>query len=469
MRNMIKKFGLALVMAGLVAGCLPGSSAWAAEGMSTKAKADLDKQLTSMIGDEGVQVPALGVIVYKNGKKVYSKFVGRRYIDPQNKANDLPMTGDSRFRIASVSKQFTAFTIMQLVEQGKMNLDADASQYLGFKLRHPAYPQVPITVRMLLSHTSSLRDGNAYSTPPMYSVEEFFKPGGKFYDNGAHFALADQAPGKYFKYSNLNYGLLGTIIEKLTGVRFDKYQRDHILKQLDIKGSFNVGDFDEKEIKKLGVVYQKQNDGIWNEKGPWVAQIDDFRGKVQNPDQGLITNPDTRSKDTWYSLKQYKPGTNATIFSPQGGLRLSTNEMSHLLEMLLNRGYYKGRKVVKPELIDEMFKIHWRYDAKHPNGSNYGGSIEAYGLAEQPIFGNGTSRVVKDQAIDLQGHLGEAYGLLSGVMMRPHTKDGFVYISTGEAVAEDDDSRSAGNFSGNYVWEENIMQAICKNAFLRKD
>lgn len=62
-----------------------------------------------------------------------------------------------------------------------------------------------------------------------------------------------QAPGKYFKYTNLNYGLLGTNYWKLTGERFDKYQREHILKQLDIKGSYNVGDFDAQDLKSITV------------------------------------------------------------------------------------------------------------------------------------------------------------------------------------------------------------------------
>ena len=72
---------------------------------------------------------------------------------------------------------------------------------------------------------------------------------------------------------------------------------------------------------------------------------------------------------------------------------------------------------------------------------------------------------MKDHELDLVGHTGEAYGLLSGVFMIPGTKNGFIYMMNGEALAEDDDPRSAGKYSGNYVWEENIMDAICRNAF----
>ena len=72
----------------------------------------LDEELENMIGDNGSKVPGLGVIVFKNGKEVYSKFLGRRHIN-----QDKPLTRDTRFRVASISKMFTIFTIMQLVDQ----------------------------------------------------------------------------------------------------------------------------------------------------------------------------------------------------------------------------------------------------------------------------------------------------------------------------------------------------------------
>lgn len=423
----------------------------AASGMSKESKAALDKEINQMVGDEGSKVPGLGIIVYKDGKEVYKNFQGRRYIDPQDPKNDLPMTADTRYRIASVSKQFAVFGIMQLVDQGKINLDTDVSKYLGFTLRNPNYPDTAITTRMLMSHTSSLRDGDLYSAPPSEGLQSFFEPEGKYYEKGAHFAPAGQAPGKYFEYCNLNYGILGTIIERISGERFDRYMTKNVLKPMDIQGSYNVSDFDANEIKQVGVIYRKEKDGVWDEHGPWVAQKDDYRGQVQ-------ADP----------FKDYKLGTNATWFAPQGGLRISGNELSHLMQMLINNGTYEGRQIVRPDLLKEMFKVQWKYDPQHPNGSTYNGSIEAYGFGEQPIDGKGTSRVVKDRVVPLQGHLGEAYGLMSGVMMRPGTKDGFIYISTGEAVEEDTDPRSAGQFSGNYIWEENIMNAICMNAFTDK-
>ena len=63
------------------------------------------------------------------------------------------------------------------------------------------------------------------------------------------------------------------------------------------------------------------------------------------------------------------------------------------------------------------------------------------------------------------GHTGEAFGLLSMLCLRPNTKDGYIYIMNGEAVEEDEDERSAGKFSNNYIWEERLGDAICRHAF----
>jgi D-alanyl-D-alanine carboxypeptidase len=452
-----KQAAVFTLTAALTLSLLP-EGALQAEGRASlkpQVKAALDKDLTGLVGFSGTKVPGLAVIVYKDGVPVYSKFAGNRYIDPVQPAKNKPMTGDARFRIASVSKQFTAYTIMQLVDQKKIDLDADVSKYLGFRLRNPAYPKTPITARMLLSHTSSLRDDDEYTLAAPYSLESMFKPGWKFYDDGGHFG-SEGAPGEYFVYTNLNYGVLGTMIEKVTGQRFDKYQRDHILKQLDIKGSYNLGDFNARDLDNLGVIYRKQSGGQWQEQGPWVAQIDDLQGAVQNPDRA-----------GGYSLKYYKPGSNGTIFGPQGNLRISANELSHVLEMLINHGKYKGKQVIAPKLLDEMFKVQWKYSPALHNGDTENGSIEAYGLGVQPFYGTGTSRVSRDSSLNFQGHLGEAYGLLSGVLMRTGTKDGFVYIMNGVAFPEGG-HRSDGNYSGNYVWEENLMDAVCRNVFTDK-
>lgn len=413
----------------------------------------LDKNLENMIGDDGIKVPGLGVIIFKDGKEIYSKFLGKRNVETSK-----PVTRQTRFRAASVSKMFTIFTIMQLVEQGKINLDEDAGNYLDFELRNPNYQQKKITVRMLASHTSSLRDGKIYSIPPDTGVKEFFYPDGKFWEGGAHFAT--EPPEKFFTYSNLNYGLLGTIIETVTGKRFDIYQRENILSKLETKADYVPANLDAAEFEMLGKIYRKQNpDGIWNEFGDWYAQIDDY--KIQPAKNTLsLQNPYEENFRQDCDLKNYRVGTNATIFSPQGGLRISFEELAHALEMLINGGIYRGKKILSKKSVEEILTPHWIYNGT--NGDTCGGAILSYGLGIYFIDGKSSSRVCKDCALNLIGHTGQAFGLLAGLFFIPNSKTGFIYMMNGEALQEDFDPRSKGNFSGNYIWEEKIMNAVCK-------
>lgn len=381
-------------------------------------RAILDKEL------ENIDAPGLGVIIYKGGEEVYSKFLGKRDIK-----NSKPVTRNTRFRVASVSKMFTIFSVMQLVEQGKINLDDDASDYLGFELRNPNFPQKKITPRMLASHTSTLRDGKIYSIPPDLNVAEFFSPQGKFWEDGAHFSKLDN----YFTYCNLNYGLLGTIIENITGKRFDIYQRENIPAQLATKSEYLPGNFSPAEFEMLGKIYRKTD--------VWQPSMDDF--KVQ-PAKNFVSlqNPYAENFQGNYSLENYRVGTNATIFSPQGGLRISFEELAHTLEMLMNDGIFRGEKILSKNSLKEMFKPHWIYDGK--NGDTCGGVFLSYGLG---IYH------VKDFKINLIGHSGAAFGLLSGLFFIPDTKSGFIYMMNG--------SQEEDLPGGYYVCEKKIMNAVC--------
>src|SRR3954469_4910623 len=82
-----------------------------------------------------------------------------------DRARGRRLTIDDPVRIASISKLVVALGVMRLVEQGRLDLDRDVSDYLGSRLRNPAFPDRPITLRLLLSHRSSLRDGVDYAIP----------------------------------------------------------------------------------------------------------------------------------------------------------------------------------------------------------------------------------------------------------------------------------------------------------------
>ena len=75
----------------------------------------------------------------------------------------------------------------------------------------------------------------------------------------------------------MNYGILGTVIERVTGERFDVYQREHVLNPLNISGGYIVGNFSDATFEKVGTLYQKKRDGKWDESAPWAAQADNAK------------------------------------------------------------------------------------------------------------------------------------------------------------------------------------------------
>ena len=404
--------------------------------LSKPATKRLDAALANMLGQTEDKVPGLAVIVFKDGKEVYRNMMGNRFISPRNPKWNLPVTADSRFRVASISKIFTAAGYLKLAEQGKIKLDEDVSRYLGFTLRNPRFPNTVITSRMLLSHTSSIRDYPTPYVPFKSSIKEFFT-------SSNCWAPATQPPGIYFSYSNLNYVLLGTIIEKVTGQRFDHYMTKNLLKPLGISGSFNLLDFNSSELQKMGTLYRKPS----GSGKPYKAQIDDR--PIELPDTNRLAN--------------YRPGTNAGIFSPQGGLRISPDELSHMLQMLMDRGKYNGTQILTPATVQLMAKQLWKYDPLNPNGNIEDSSIESYGMPLQLFRGDGETRPAPNRpGFHLLGHLGEAYGFIGGLMWQPETQNGFLFLQNGCASSK---NNLKGTYSLNNRWEENFMKVIIDNVF----
>ena len=248
----------------------------------------------------------------------------------------------------------------------------------------------------------------------------------------------------------------------MTGERFDIYQKKYILNQLDTKADYVVGNLSKEEFNNLGTIYQKSKNGVWNEDLDWTAQVDNYS---KQPEKNIISIRSTADSDSsirYYNLNDYEVGTNATIFSPTGGLRISFEELSHCLQMLMNGGTYNGKQIINKECLDEMMKPQWTYNGN--NGDNYG-VMYNYGLGMYRIDGKSKARLCKDYDIDFIGHSGEAYGLISGLYFIPKTKSGAVFMINGTAIEPDTNPQSRGKFSNSYIWEENIMNPICQYIF----
>ncbi|MCP4221160.1 MAG: beta-lactamase family protein [bacterium] len=172
-------------------------------------------------------VPGMAIgVVYQN-KIVYAKGFGYKNINGKE-----PVTMSSIFHMASISKPFSATAIMQLAEQGKIDLDAPVTTYLPyFKLADENYKK--ITVRQMLGHDSGMDDSGDYQwDKPQYDAGALER-----YVRSIAEAKMIAAPGEKFRYSNVAFEVLGDVIAKLSGMSFADYQKKHILDKTGMKES----------------------------------------------------------------------------------------------------------------------------------------------------------------------------------------------------------------------------------------
>jgi CubicO group peptidase (beta-lactamase class C family) len=155
-----------------------------------------------------------------------------------------PMRANTLLNIASVTKTITCTAVMQLAERGKVRLDDDVNRYLPFQVRNPAHPEVSITVRQLLTHTSSITDGPAYQQSyacgdPRVSLNVWLRSyllaGGANYDAAANFGVWQ--PGEQWSYSNVAFGLLGLVIETVSRCSYMDYCIRNIFRPLGMTSS----------------------------------------------------------------------------------------------------------------------------------------------------------------------------------------------------------------------------------------
>ncbi len=213
----------------------------------------------------------LSVVAVCDGRIAGEWYAGLRDYD-----RNLPVNENTKYRIASISKFVMTTAMMKLYDQKRLDLDEDVSTYLGFNLRNPNHPDTPITVRMLLTHTSSINEGDSYDpflmasynnvSNPM-SFSELLVTGGKYY---ASDTWRKEAPGEYFTYCNANFGLAGTIIEKISGSA-SRSLSSRVFSSAGHK-RFVISE-GITDINNLAVIYGTEN-------GMWVPGTDNYKGDV---------------------------------------------------------------------------------------------------------------------------------------------------------------------------------------------
>jgi|GEM_PF-4443922 len=194
------------------------------------------------------RVAGVSACVFKDGEIVWTGAYGYANI-----AADRPVTSNTLFMLASISKTLTGTALLQLYEAGQLDLDVHANVYVPFDLINPHYPATQITSRRLLSHTSSLDDNWAimFSTyvqgdSPWLLADytyAYFDPEGSFYDPYANFE--NWPAGSRYEYCNHNFVVAGYLVEAITGIPFAQYCHDSVFVPLDMnETSWFVADLD---------------------------------------------------------------------------------------------------------------------------------------------------------------------------------------------------------------------------------
>lgn len=369
--TIIKKISLALTLTAVALftfNCSVDTTEMAADG---KIKRIMEE--TGAVG--------LAVAVVKDGEIIFSNTYGYKNLETKE-----AIAEDDLFRIASISKSFTTTALMTLVEQGKLSLDDDVSDLAGFAVRNPEYPDKVITLKMLLSHTSSLSDSQGYfeldvlnpETNPDYA---------KCYN--------DYEPGSQYEYCNLGFNTIGAIVEKYSEERFDNFIRKTVLDPMNLYANFNPDSLDRDKFVTL-YSYNEADSAAGTEAG-------------------FTPSPAAYASRSEIIENDYVHGYSTPVFSPTGGMKISARGLAAYMAMHMNHGTdpVTGTQIISEESARLM---------QTPVIDR--GEGETYCLALRT-----TENLIEGEV--MTGHTGSAYGLFSAMFFQPEKKIGIVMMTNG--------------------------------------
>ena len=298
---------------------------------------------------------------------------------------DKETSSDTIYRMASVSKVVVATAVLMLYDKGLVDLDEDISKYLGYTVRNPYFPDDIITIKMLMTQTSSLSDSDeevvGYDGVNMMTSFVDLKrlltdPSYEYYTNKTYLNVK---PGTVWHYSNFGCGILACILEKVTGTYFTDFVNEHIFHKLGLDASFRVDEI--KKQDKVASLYILKNNEFSLRR-----DVEKFREIL---------------------FPRYKLGNN--FRGPAGGMFISLKDLSKFMMCLMN----EDNPILKKDTIKLMRTVFWS-DPTH------------YGLYQK----KGLQLLILDiNDTTLYGHTGEAYGLRSFMLF--NSDYGYLFACNG--------------------------------------
>jgi CubicO group peptidase (beta-lactamase class C family) len=291
-----------------------------------------------------------------------------------NIAHRRATTPDTIFMLASISKTVMSVAVMQAVEDGLLDLDADVNDVVPFVVRNPRHPRDPITLRMLLTHTSSIRDdwptiipfySHGDSTIPLGSyLRRYLDPGGDLYR--ADRSYSEWKPGARYDYCNLAAALAGFMVEAASGTPFDRWCDDRIFAPLGMdRTDWHLAGLDRTQI---AMPYH------W-EDGSFVAY-----GQYGYPDY------------------------------PDGELRTSAPGLAKHLQAFMSFGELDGVRILDADTVREMRRAQFP-DVAHGQGLIW----YRFALRGMPLM----------------GHNGGDSGVATQMYFRPSDDVGVIVLANG--------------------------------------
>ena len=334
-------------------------------GNETEIDAAMDKIF------ERFKVVGGSIAVFEKGEVVYVHHYGTANIE-----NNLTVSDSTRFRIASVSKAVTALLAETLVDEGKLDNDDDICLLVNEKLRNPRFPEEPITVQQLLTHTSGLIDGQSYQT----AIEEMpFKPLEEILDEGN--IRSGAKPGTKYTYTNFGMGLVSGVIESASGVRFYDYADEALFAPLGMDAGYVVEKLENKA--NIATMYNSE---------------------------GEITAAPSGWKPMWQDYVNVPLGQMYLL--GQGELYISARDLAKIGCIMAGDGSVDGVKIISEERLDEMHRV---YFTDEKTGVQRGLGVQAF------------DNVIEGKT--LWGHQGTAYGMISGLIYDREEEYGFVVLT----------------------------------------
>ena len=321
-------------------------------------------------------------VVAQRGEIVYERYYGE-----QQKTTHVPVTADTYFRCASVTKLVTGIGLMKMMDEGILAPDEDISTYLGYTVRNKRYMDTPITLRMLMSHTAGLAENGSFGKKSsilsdMLDVEK--KAGANF--------KKDVQPGSRYTYSNFGAGITGAIVEAVTGKDVSTYMRETLFAPLGIDAAYSATQLESPD--DIAATYNK--------------------------DGSLYAAPSYMLRQEY--LAEASPDTHyrTTI----GSLLIRPRDLAKLGIAICGDGTVDGVRVLSEEAVAAMRKEH---------------SLETDGITTESPYTFFTIRQdTLFEGLRVYGHQGTDEGIVCNLYVEPENELVIVVMTNGCQTRRDD-------------------------------